>query len=408
MKATPTYDVPPHVDPSRVYVFDLFLDERLKQDVHLGLKNLHKEAPDIFYTPLNGGHWMVTRYKAVSDILMDFQHFSNEEMDIPRMGNAYKMIPLNLDPPEHAPYRAILMRYFSPKVVKEMEGQLRDWAGGYIEDVVADGHCDIATVGTAFPVQVFMRMMGLPLDRFEEFRAIVVEYFGLAPVARRNELRGWISDLMRDYFEQRAADPREDLITRLTQEEINGRALTMEELQSIGFLLFVAGLDTVANAISFSMLHLAEDPALQARLVAEPVKIVDFVEESLRRYSIVNGSRTVKRDFEYGGVLFRKGDMVCLSKPCAGMDERINPDPMKFDIDRSGRRHTAFSIGPHLCLGHYLARAEMRIFVDEWLKRIPSFRPVPGSRPVHRAGKVMSVKHVDVEWQPPRDRVAAG
>ena len=90
------------------------------------------------------------------------------------------------------------------------------------------------------------------------------------------------------------------------------------------------------------------------------------------------------------------------------MDERINPDPMKFDIDRSGRRHTAFSIGPHLCLGHYLARAEMRIFVDEWLKRIPSFRPVPGSRPVHRAGKVMSVKHVDVEWQPPRDRVAAG
>lgn len=407
MPTATAHEIPDHVDPSRVYEFDLFLDERLKNDVHLGLKQLHGNAPDIFYTPMNGGHWMVTRHQMVSDILMDFEHFSNEEMDIPRMGNAYKMIPLNLDPPEHTPYRAILMRYFSPKVVKEMEGQLREWAGGYIDAVLADGQCDIATIGTAFPVQVFMRMMGLPLDRFEEFREIVVEYFGLAPVARRNEMRGWISDLMRDYYEQRSADPRDDLITALTQEEIEGRKLTMLELQSIGFFLFVAGLDTVANAISFSMLHLAQDPALQARLVAEPEKIPDFVEESLRRYSIVNGSRTVKQDFEYGGVLFKKGDMVALSNPCAGMDERINPDPMTFDIDRKGRRHTAFSIGPHLCIGHYLARAEMRIFVDEWLKRVPSFRLVPGHKPVHRAGKVMSVKHVDVEWDSTATAAAA-
>lgn len=401
-------EIPPHIDPSRVFVFDLFMDERLKNDVHLGLKQLHRDAPDIFYTPLNGGHWMVTRHQMVSDILKDFEHFSNEEMDIPRMGNSYKMIPLNLDPPEHAPYRAILMRYFSPKVVKEMEGQLRAWAGEYIDEVLEDRSCDITTIGTAFPVQVFMRMMGLPLERFEEFRSIVVEYFGLAPVARRNEMRGWISDLMRDYYEQRSTDPRDDLITKLTQEEINGGKLTMLELQSIGFFLFVAGLDTVANAIAFCMLHLAKDPELQAGLVADPGRIADFVEESLRRYSVVNGSRTVKQDFEYGGVLFRKGDMVCLSNPCAGMDERINPDPMKFDIDRTGRRHTAFSVGPHLCVGHYLARAEMRIFVDEWLKRVPSFRLVPGSAPVHRAGKVMSVKHVDVEWDStPAEAVAA-
>ncbi len=399
MPVASAHEVPSHVDPERIYVFDLFLDERLKDDVHLGLKRLHSEAPDIFYTPLNGGHWMVTRHQMVSDILRDFEHFSNEEMDIPRMGNAYKMIPLNLDPPEHAPYRAILMRYFAPKTIQAMEAQLRGWASEHMDAVLADGHCDIAAVGTAFPVHVFMRMMGLPLDRFEEFRTLVVEYFGLAPRERRNEIRGWVFDLMKTYIEERRAAPRDDLITRLTQEEINGRKLTMEELQSICFLLFVAGLDTVANAISFAMLHLAQDPSLQARLVAEPALIADFVEEALRRYSIVNGSRTVKRDFEYGGVLFKAGDMVCLSNPCAGMDERMNPDPMKFDLDREGRRHTAFSVGPHLCVGHYLARAEMRIFTEEWLERVPSFRLVPGSIPNHRAGKVMSVKHVEVEWE---------
>jgi len=400
-------DVPSHVDPKRVYVFDLFLDERLKGDVHLGLKQLHRDAPDIFYTPLNGGHWMVTRHKMVNDILKDFEHFSNEEMDIPRMGNAYKMIPLNLDPPEHAPYRAILMRYFSPKIIQQMEDQLRAWAGEHMDAVLADGHCDMATIGAAFPVHVFMRMMGLPLDRFDEFRELVVEYFGLAPVARRNEIRGWIYDLMGQYIKERRVNPRDDMITKLGQEEIRGRKLTMDEMQSVCFFLFVAGLDTVANAICFSMVHLARDPALQERLVAEPEKIGDFVEEVLRRYSVVNGSRTVKQDFEYEGVLFRKGDMICLSNPCAGMDERINPDPMRFDLDRQDRTHTAFSIGPHLCVGHYLARAEMRIFTDEWLKRVGRFWPAADGRPVYRAGKVMSVKHVDVEWTPPAAAAAA-
>ena len=398
--------VPPHVDPSRVYVFDLFLDARLKDDVHEGLKRLHAEAPDIFYTPLNGGHWMVTRHQMVHDILKDFEHFSNEEMDIPRMGASYKMIPLNLDPPDHAPYRAILMRYFSPKIIQDMDGKLRSWARQHIDRVLAAGHCDIAAAGTAFPVHVFMEMMGLPSERFEEFRSIVVEYFGLAPVARRNEIRGWIFATMKQYIKERRAASRDDLISKLTQEEINGRKLTLEELQSICFLLFVAGLDTVANAISFSMLHLAEKEDLQERLAADPSLIPNFVEESLRRYSIVNGSRTVKRDFEYGGVLFRAGDMVCLSNPCAGMDERVNPDPMRFDIDRVGRQHTAFSVGPHLCVGHYLARAEMRIFVDEWLKSVPRFRPVPNSKPHHRAGKVMSVKHVEVEWDQAADAMA--
>ena len=176
------------------------------------------------------------------------------------------------------------------------------------------------------------------------------------------------------------------------------RKLTDDELKSICFLLFIAGLDTVANAISFSMNFLAKDPAMQAKLAAEPESIRDFVEEALRRFSPVNGSRMVKKDFEYGGVLFKAGDMVCTSQPLAGLDERANPDPMTFDITRKERQHTAFSVGPHLCVGHYLARNEMRIFLEEWLQRIPRFRPAPDVKPKPRAGKVMSIKHVEVEW----------
>ena len=391
-------EIPPHVDPSRVFMFDLYEDARLRDDVHEGLKSLHEEAPDIFYTPYNGGHWMVTRHGLVSDILRDFEHFSNTEMDIPKMGNQYVMIPLNLDPPDHTPYRAILMGYFGPKVVQQMEQQLRGWARRYIDQVAAEGHCDIAAVGAAFPVHVFLEMMGLPLERFDEFREVVVEYFGRSPVARRNEIRGWIFDLMRGVIAERRAAPRDDLITRLTTETINGRPITDTEIESICFLLFIAGLDTVANAIAFSMQHLATDAKLQKFLGEHPQRTRDFVEESLRRFSIVNGSRTVKRDFELGGVLFKTGDMVCCSHPLSGMDDQVNKDPMTFDLDRKDRQHTAFSVGPHLCVGHFLARAEMRIFVEEWLKRVPSFGVAAGAHAKPRAGKVMSIKDVQIAW----------
>ena len=395
---TPDTLVPPHVDAARVFAFDLFHDKRMADDVHEGLKTLHSEAPDIFYTPLNGGHWMITRHEDVSHVLRDYEHFTNAEMDIPKMGSRYVMIPLNLDPPEHTPYRTVLMRYFSPQVVKGMDQKLRDWARLHIEKVVADGRCDVAKVGTAFPVSVFLEMMGLPLERFDEFRSVVVEYFGLAPVEHRNKLRGWIFDLMQEAITERRAAPRADLISRLISEDVEGRKMTDEELKSICFLLFIAGLDTVANAISFSMNFLAKDQAMQAKLAAEPDAIRDFLEEALRRFSPVNGSRMVKTDFEYGGVFFKAGDMVCTSQPLAGLDERANPDPMRFDLTRKDRNHTAFSVGPHLCVGHYLARNEMRIFLEEWLERIPRFRPSPDVKPKPRAGKVMSIKRVEVEW----------
>ena len=97
--------------------------------------------------------------------------------------------------------------------------------------------------------------------------------------------------------------------------------------------------------------------------------------------------------------IFRQGEMVVCSLPLGGLDERKNADPTRFDIDRSDRQHMTFSIGPHLCVGHYLARAEMRIFTEEWLKRIPHFAMQPGFVPKFRAGFVMALKHVPVEWR---------
>lgn len=393
--------VPPHVRPEQVFDFDIYFDQELVQDAHSGYKRLHKLAPDIFFTPRNGGHWIVTRYEDQVQILRDVEHFSNRELDIPKSNSPYVMIPLNLDPPEHTRYRAVLMRYFGAAPVRDMEPRLRQWANRLIDRVFDEGRCDfLERLGAPFPVSVFMELMGMPLERFDEFRAIVLEYFSKTTVERRLELQETFMAIMMEIFEDRRRAPRDDMATGLVTAEVRGQKLTDEELRSMGFLLFIAGLDTVANALTFAFRHLAMDAPLQRRLAAEPHRIPDFVEESLRRYAVVNQTRIVKKDTVIKGAHFREGDMVCCPLTLAGLDDRVNPEPEKFDIDRPERKHITFSYGPHVCIGNILARAEMRVFTEEWLKRVDSFRIVPGTKLEWRGGGVMSLAELPVEWTP--------
>ncbi|MEX1147110.1 MAG: cytochrome P450, partial [Sphingomonadales bacterium] len=111
--------VPDHVRPDQVFDFDVYFDAGLLKDVHDGYKRLHTAAPDIFYTSLNGGHWIVTRYDDQVRILKDSEHFSNRELDIPKSNSPNVMIPLNLDPPDHVRYRALLLKYFGPKAIRD-------------------------------------------------------------------------------------------------------------------------------------------------------------------------------------------------------------------------------------------------------------------------------------------------
>jgi cytochrome P450 len=297
-------------------------------------------------------------------------------------------------------YRVVLMRYFYNKAVTGMEGTLVAWADRLIDRVVADGQCDFTdALGAAFPVSVFMDMMGMPLARFDEFRALVLEYFSNATVARRNELQNIIMGVVTEMIDEKRRAPGDDLLSKLLAETVRGRPFTTEELQSMCFLLFLAGLDTVANALTFAFRHLAEDPALQQTLAEHTEKIPAFVEESLRRYGVVNVPRIVKKNHVIGDAEFREGDMVLCPLPLAGMDERKNPQPTLFDLERQGREHMVFSSGAHICIGNVLARAEMRVFTERWLKRVPQFRIKAGTQLEWRPGLVMALMHLPLEWQ---------
>ena len=389
--------IPAHVPADRVFAFDIFNDPRLKPDLHLGYKQLHAEAPDIFYTPLNGGHWVVTRHAAITDITRDPEIFSNQNQEIPKTDRNMQLIPLTLDPPEHGPFRQIFMQLFAPSAMVALEPHMRDWTNRLIDRVIDAGECDfVRSISSALPVSVFMQMMGMPLDRLEEFREWVDGAFQATDTEERMQVYGKIVTFMTTLIHARMEKREDDIISRLLDSEIGERPVTFEEVQGMCLQLFIAGLDTVVNAMSFGVRHLASDPALLARFKSEPAVILTAVEEFLRRYAFANTCRIVARDTNYDGVHFKEGDMVFLALALAGLDERTTPDPMRFDPDRRGLAHKTFGGGPHQCAGRHLARIELRILFEELAKRMTNLRLKPGAAPTFRAGFVMAIETLPV------------
>jgi cytochrome P450 len=166
------------------------------------------------------------------------------------------------------------------------------------------------------------------------------------------------------------------------------------------FVLFLGGMDTVTNVTGFAFQHLAGDPELQTRLAADPDRIPDFVDEALRCFSVINTPRLVVKDCDRFGVRFKAGEMVLNLLTVAGFDDEVNDEPFRFDIDRKESNHLTFSAGPHLCVGQILARAEIRILTEEWMRRIPSFTARPGARHGFRIGTVTAIHSLPLQWQP--------
>lgn len=397
--ATLAQNVPPHVKPEQVFEFDIYADSRIGQDVQGNYAEVLKDAPDIFWSPLNGGHWMVQRYDLISEIVKNPAVFSAREMQIPRVENPPFFIPLSLDPPANVPYRHVLMPKFSPRAVAEMEGKLRAMAAEIVDEVADKGECDfVADISSRFPVSVFMEVMGLPLEKLREFRHIADTYFNARTSEDIQRISQQIFGIFTELLDYRRGSPGDDLLTHFLTVEVEGRNLSQDEILAMCFVLFLGGMDTVTNVTGFTFQHLAQDPELQARLVADPSRCVDLAEEGLRMFGVIGTPRLVVQDHDAHGVSFKAGEMVLSALWQSGRDPDKLDDPNRFDIDRKEKPHLNFSTGPHLCLGHALARAEMRILAEEWLKRVPSFRPKPGVKHGFRIGTVIALESLPVEW----------
>lgn len=397
--ATLAHTIPPHVKPEQVFEFDIYADPRISDDVQGSYAEALRNAPDIFWSPLNGGHWLVQRHDLIAEVVKNPAVFSAREMQIPRVTNPPLFIPLNIDPPGNVPYRHVLMPKFSPRSVAEMEGKLRAMAAEIVADVADAGTCDfVHDVAARFPVSVFMEVMGLPLDKLHEFRAIADGFFKAHTNEEYQTASQQIAAIFQELIDFRRKTPGDDLISHFITVDFEGRKLSLDEIMAMCTVLFLGGMDTVTNVTAFTFQQLAGDPALQSRLAADPALLPQFAEEGLRMFGVIGTPRLVVQDFDAHGIAFRTGDMVLNALWQSGRDPTRIDNPNRFDIDRKDMTHLNFSTGPHLCLGHALARAEMRILAEEWLKRVPSFRATPGAHHGFRMGTVIALESLPLQW----------
>lgn len=220
------------------------------------------------------------------------------------------------------------------------------------------------------------QMLGLPASDGRMFRRWVhglVEEAILDDAAMVRTLEEMIAYLL-DQVERRRKSPTDDLISYLVAARIDDAPLTDNHILGTLRLLLIAGIDTTWSGIGACLWHLARTPDDRRRLVAEPALMPTAIEEFLRAYSPVTMARLVAKDTVVKGCPYDKGQMVLLSFPAANRDPAMFPDADKVIIDRKENRHAAFGLGIHRCVGSNLARMELTIAVEEFLKRIPEFR----------------------------------
>jgi cytochrome P450 len=408
---SPAVQRPDHVSDVAYYDFDMFKDPALLCDPHERVRDLIRLAPPVFWTPRNGGHWIAIGHKEIYEASRDPQTFSS--MLTPRAlldamkpmlpagtGHLPLPTPINLDPPEHTKYRAPLQAAFSPKAVLAMKEDIRAMANSLIDRVIDRGCCDfIADIAEPLPVQVFLKMLGLPVERMAEFRHLVHEF--LAPIVDPVEgaLRTRkVADAMKGEIEARRTEPKDDVLSLLWRSEIDGKPMTFELMEDFCVLLFIAGLDTVINGMGFGIRHLARNPDFQDELRANPKLIVESAEEMLRRYTFTAPMRRVTKDVTFSGCSMKADERVVLFLPGADLDPREFKDPERFDTNRERAGHIAFGVGAHRCLGSHLARVELQVLYQQMLERLPRFR-LDETRPVKfHAGHILAMDSLPLCW----------
>ncbi|TAL00978.1 MAG: cytochrome P450 [Rhodospirillaceae bacterium] len=398
-KASGFADVPiPFNVPSELVIdFDYFHPPQIDQgDVYSAWKRLH-EGPDIVWTPHNGGHWIFTRAADIKWVQENFQIFSHEEFSIPRVTNKIVMPPLTVDPPLHSRFRAVLNPYFWPSKVHEMAEKARALTIGLIEALKGRESCEfVSEFARVMPVTVFLGIVDLPLDRRQDFVEWASNYIGAADPRVRQIYLKKMSDYLAEVLKERSANPGHDLLSRIAAWRQNARYGGEHEVFGMAMLIFLGGLDTVANILSFTVRHLAQHPEQRRRLIDEPEIIPQAAEELLRRFGLSNTGRLVKEATDYKGVHFAQHDMVMVPISLSSMDDRLYQDPLTVDFGRNAPFHNTFGNGPHKCVGAPLARAELKIFLEEWARRMPEFCIDSNNPPITHSGPVNGVSRLNL------------
>jgi cytochrome P450 len=379
-------------------------DPRLGDCFDTVYSQMRAQCP-VAHSDKHGGFWTVSSYDTVHYALQHYELFSTTpSVNIPAgLGQRRPLLPMEVDPPVQSRYRALLLPVFSPGRMKNIEGHIRTVTDALIDGFIDDGECEfVADFAEKLPTTIFTEMMGLPLDQAPRFHAWKNTLLhghhddpdGTVRQRAGQELNSYLVELLAD----RKKNPGEDIISTLHSAEVDGDKLTDEEILDMTYLLFLAGLDTIASSLGLHFLHFAQRPDLREQLACDPGIIPLAVEEMLRVESLILAGRTATQDVEIGGQLIRKGDRVLINTVAADRDPAVFDDPDEIRFDRGRTRHVAFGVGPHRCAGSHLARIELSVAYEHWHRRIPNYRLKEGATVVRHASSVAGLQALPLVW----------
>lgn len=354
----------------------------LHEDPYPTYRALREQAPVYRNDAL--GFWALSRHADVAAAFKDPLTFSNAEgVALERSSQAQASATasfLAMDPPRHDQMRALVSRGFTPRRVADLEPRIRQLTHAYIDQFAAAGACDlIRDLAGKLPMAVVSELLGIREADRDRLRALA------DTVVHREDGRAQIppaarqaSEAMMRYFHdlvlERTRAPGDDLVSALLASEVDGARLEVPEVLAFLFLMVIAGNETTTKLIGNAVYWLWRHPGERERVRREPALIPAWVEETLR----YDGStqmlaRAVTRDVELHGQRLRAGDRLLLLIGAANRDERVFPDPDRYDIGRDTSQHLAFGKGTHFCLGASLARLETRIALEAIQERLPDF-----------------------------------
>jgi cytochrome P450 len=395
-------NIPAHVPRELVRSIGLTFGPEFLAAPHEYMARLHETMPPIYYDANDYGNaWHLLKYEHAMFMLRHPDIFSNEgATPFPRDPDDYfYFIPIEIDPPHHRKYRAILEPVFSPKGVLALEGKIRDMANDLIDQIIDKGECEYTTdFGRPLPVSVFLDLMGLPQEKRDTFVKWAVDLLHSNDRTIMAEAMRLISAYLKEVIAEKTKNPDEHVISRIVHATVDGRPMSPPEIFGFVIFLFIGGLDTVFATLNNIWLWLARNPERRQEMINDPANINAQVEELLRAWSVTFSGRVLAQDYEMCGVKMKKGDRVTAILPACNFDPEVFPNPTVVDFHRPRKPILAFTVGVHSCMGAHLARLEIKVALQEWLRRIPDFSLKPGTTIEYRPGGVVGPEYVPLVW----------
>lgn len=350
---------------------------------------LRDTCPIANFEGMESGTHIISRYEDVKFALRHPEIFSSD-FNAVDIGQERPLIPLQIDPPDHAKYRRVMDPQLGPNQIAHLEADTRRLVNEILDAFVESGSCDFhADFSVPLPCTVFLRVTGLPLDQLDRFLVwkdnIIRPGGGFMDPDEAAALRKKTGADMYAFFgeviDERTTNPGDDVISRFIHAEIDGETMSRDEILDICYLFILGGLDTVTSTLDCSIAYLAQHPEHRDAIAADPALVPGAIEELLRLHTpVMQVIRVVQQEHEMHGVAMHPGDHVMVMIGAADTDpDEFGATADDLVLDRTVNRHLAFGGGPHRCLGSHLARLELKVAMEELHRRIPDYVVADGA-----------------------------